>query len=297
MVKPQLVSEIKKWNTTIKKFDTQVMNPRVCSPETLKKVRAILENVVKRGTAKSLYTKEFPMAGKTVTFSFYARKGANYSATSDFLVSRINSGTGTDQNITATGFTGSALVVEGSHTLTATWQRFTVSGTVASTATQLAVSFRYAPTGTAGANDYFEVTGVQLELGATATTFSRAGSTYGGELGLAQRYYYRSLGTNPVTNYGYLGPLGTANTTTNVLVRFGNPVTMRAVPSLVDFSSVALSPDDLTVTAVSNVTFQLGVSADNVTLNLTSTGLTQFRTYYPVQNNNTNGYIGVSAEL
>ena len=67
MVKPQLVSEIKKWNTTIKKIEPQVINPRVCSPETLKKVRAILENVVKRGTAKSLYTKEFPMAGKTGT--------------------------------------------------------------------------------------------------------------------------------------------------------------------------------------------------------------------------------------
>jgi cell division protein FtsI (penicillin-binding protein 3) len=67
MVKPQLVSEIKKWNTTIKKIEPQVMNPRVCSPETLKKIRVVLENVVKRGTAKSLYTKEFPMAGKTGT--------------------------------------------------------------------------------------------------------------------------------------------------------------------------------------------------------------------------------------
>ena len=67
MVKPQLVSEIKKWNTTIKKIQPQVINPRVCSPETLKKIRVLLENVVKRGTAKSLYTKEFPMAGKTGT--------------------------------------------------------------------------------------------------------------------------------------------------------------------------------------------------------------------------------------
>ena len=67
MVKPQLVSEIKKWNTTIKKIEPQVMNPKVCSPETLKKIRVVLENVVKRGTAKSLYTKEFPMAGKTGT--------------------------------------------------------------------------------------------------------------------------------------------------------------------------------------------------------------------------------------
>ncbi len=67
MVKPQLVSEIKKWNTTIKKIETQVINPKVCSPVTLRKVRALLENVVKRGTAKSLYSKEFSMAGKTGT--------------------------------------------------------------------------------------------------------------------------------------------------------------------------------------------------------------------------------------
>lgn len=67
MVKPQLVSEIKKWNTTIKKIQPQIINPRVCSLETLKKIRVVLENVVRRGTAKSLYTKEFPMAGKTGT--------------------------------------------------------------------------------------------------------------------------------------------------------------------------------------------------------------------------------------
>jgi len=87
MVKPQLVSEIKKWNTTIKKFDTQVMNPRVCSPETLKKVRALLENVVKRGTAKSLYTKEFPMAGKTGTaqMGYGSKSGTGMYYASSFV--------------------------------------------------------------------------------------------------------------------------------------------------------------------------------------------------------------------
>jgi cell division protein FtsI (penicillin-binding protein 3) len=87
MVKPQLVSEIKKWNTTIKKFDTQVMNPKVCSPETLKKVRALLENVVKRGTAKSLYTKEFPMAGKTGTaqMGYGSKTGSGMYYASSFV--------------------------------------------------------------------------------------------------------------------------------------------------------------------------------------------------------------------
>lgn len=67
MLKPQFVSEIKEWNKTIKKFDKQVINPKVCSKETIKKLKAVMENVVKRGTAKSIYSKDFSMAGKTGT--------------------------------------------------------------------------------------------------------------------------------------------------------------------------------------------------------------------------------------
>ena len=67
MVKPQFVSEIKEWNRTIKKFEKEVINPKICSDETLKKLHAVLENVVKRGTAAKLYSKDFSMAGKTGT--------------------------------------------------------------------------------------------------------------------------------------------------------------------------------------------------------------------------------------
>jgi cell division protein FtsI (penicillin-binding protein 3) len=67
MVRPQFVSEIKEWNKTIKKFDTEVINPKICSPETIKKLRAVLLNVVKKGTASKLYSKDFSMAGKTGT--------------------------------------------------------------------------------------------------------------------------------------------------------------------------------------------------------------------------------------
>ena len=67
MVKPQFVSEIKEWNKTIKKFDKQVINAEICSKETIKKLKTMMENVVKRGTAKSIYSKNFSMAGKTGT--------------------------------------------------------------------------------------------------------------------------------------------------------------------------------------------------------------------------------------
>lgn len=67
MVKPLFVSEIKEWNKTIKKYDKQVINPKICSNQTIKKIKALLENVVKRGTGEKLYSKDFSMAGKTGT--------------------------------------------------------------------------------------------------------------------------------------------------------------------------------------------------------------------------------------
>lgn len=67
MVKPIFVSEIKEWNKTIKKYNKQVINPKICSQETVKKVKAVLENVVKKGTGSKLYSKDFSMAGKTGT--------------------------------------------------------------------------------------------------------------------------------------------------------------------------------------------------------------------------------------
>lgn len=78
MVKPQIVSEIKQWNKTIKKYNTEVMNPKVCSTETLLKLKAILQNVVIKGTGKALYSKDFSMAGKTGTAQVnYAKNGGS----------------------------------------------------------------------------------------------------------------------------------------------------------------------------------------------------------------------------
>jgi hypothetical protein len=132
-----------------------------------------------------------PYAGKTVTLSFYARAGANFSAASSALTVLFVSGTGTDQNF-LNGFTGNTSVVNTNATLTTTWQRFTYTATIGATATQLAPVFYYTPVGTAGANDWFEFTGVQLDIGSVALPFRTNGATIQGELAACQRYYEKS---------------------------------------------------------------------------------------------------------
>ena len=166
-------------------------------------------------------TNSIPFAGKQITLSFYARSGANFSAASNILSYHIFTGTGTDQALFSfTGQVDNAL----NATLTTTWQKFTQTITVPTAATQLATAFGFVPTGTAGANDYFEITGVQLELGSTATTFSRAGGSIGGELALCQRYYVQSYSGDSITTANY--------TSTNAYGVFRFPVTMRTTPTI-----------------------------------------------------------------
>lgn len=67
LVKPRFIKEIKEWDKTIVRNDLEVLNPAICSKETIAKVQEMLKNVVVRGTGKSLYSENFSMAGKTGT--------------------------------------------------------------------------------------------------------------------------------------------------------------------------------------------------------------------------------------
>jgi len=69
MVKPRFVKEIRdfKNSTPIKVFEKEILNPKICSDATIGKVKEMMKNVVVRGTAKNIYSKDFSMAGKTGT--------------------------------------------------------------------------------------------------------------------------------------------------------------------------------------------------------------------------------------
>ena len=74
MVKPRFIKELRKQDKTEKLFETIVLNPKIASDTTLRKVRKILENVVVRGTANNIYSSNFSMAGKTGTAKKYLPK-------------------------------------------------------------------------------------------------------------------------------------------------------------------------------------------------------------------------------
>lgn len=69
MVKPQFLKEVKEFDETIVPFKKEIINPRICSQETVSKVKQLLKNVVdkKHGTGHKLYSPNFSMAGKTGT--------------------------------------------------------------------------------------------------------------------------------------------------------------------------------------------------------------------------------------
>lgn len=71
MVKPMFIKELRKQDKTEKVFETEIVNSKIASKETLNKVRKVMENVVVKGTAQNIYSSNFSMAGKTGTAKKY----------------------------------------------------------------------------------------------------------------------------------------------------------------------------------------------------------------------------------
>ena len=167
----------------------------------------------------------YAFRGKKATLSFWARAGANYSAASSILTASIRSGTVTDENAAA-AFTGEVVEATANVTLTTSWQKFVVSTSAALglTFNQLKVQFNYTPVGTAGAADNFDITGVQLEIGALDTAFEHV--PYAVDFAKCLRHYYRHTGA--VNDRIGSGVVASA---TSAVVWVPFPVLMRVAPA------------------------------------------------------------------
>ena len=237
-----------------------------------------------------------PYSGKVVTLSFYARKGANYSEASSNLNAILRTGTGTDQDAFYSGYTGASDVINVNATLTTTWQRFTYSATIPSTATEMAIGFSANFVGTAGAADYVELTGVQIDLGSVALPFRTNSGTLQGELAACQRYYWRWTAG---ATYARFPSVGIAISSSVVSIGNNLPVTMRVSPTSLDTGG-AFRLYDL-VSSVYTVSGIALVATSELSpqgwFNVTASGLTSYRMYSLNASNDSTAYIGFSAEL
>jgi hypothetical protein len=231
-----------------------------------------------------------PYAGKTVTLSYYAKVGANYSGGTS-LNAIVSSGTTVDVGLFSGP--GSNTATTSIPALTTAWQKFTSTGTIFSNATQVCIFFVWAPTGTAGADDWVEITGVQLEVGSVSTPFSRAGGNIQGELAACQRYFER-IGQNSYSPYG-TGLCGSTTTArvnvtcqpkrNHVSVSYGTASTFEVWNS--GFAGVA-------VTGISSV----AVNRSQVNVGITvASGLVAGNSTILIDGGTGNSYIDFSAEL
>ncbi len=163
----------------------------------------------------------------------------------------------------------------------------TYSGTAGAWAGSNLVSVTGAVSVIGTLNATWYITGVQLEVGSTATPFERR--PYGTELALCQRYLPAYLGSSLAVQYQ-----GQASSTTSAYIPIPHPVTTRAAPTGITTSSMNAIVSNSTGggVAVTNLTFtQAGVSSTLVQATVAS-GLTAGNASFLIFNSGTLFFTG-----
>jgi len=133
-------------------------------------------------------------------------------------------------------------------------------------------------------------TGIQLEVGEQATPFEHR--SFGEELRLCQRYYYRRTYPSAYLNYAI------AYGTTDIQGKAFHPVQMRASPTLSFDGVLKASQGNAEINSSSGFSFTSDSTNDSLgfyTSGGAFTGLTQYRGYMISQDNN--DYMEVKSEL
>jgi hypothetical protein len=242
-------------------------------------------------------------AGQTVTVSFWAKAATGTPKIAVELAQAMGAGGSGGGNNTI-----------GNVTITTSWARYSVTGSVAGLSgatigTSSALILRLfvsagsafnARTGSMGIQtNTFDIWGVQAEAANTASPFQTATGTIQGELAACQRYcvMYKA----DVTYNRYAGGLNYSTTKCN-----GNiflPVEMRIAPSLTTTgtaSNYAVNHGADTITACSAVPAINGAGSSNKVASIDATvasGLTAGSFGTILSNNNTSSYLLFTAEL
>lgn len=168
------------------------------------------------------------LAGRTCSFSIRGVIGANLSGTLSVAVSY---GTGQNQTLN-TGYTGQTLLISinlATGFSSSSFSTLSSSFSVPSSATQVGIAITHTPAGTAGANDFFAVTQIQLEPNSTFTGMERRPPEV--EKPLCQQFtFVPDFASSTVC-------MGQANSATQAIYTLPFPVTMFAAPSSITFAS------------------------------------------------------------
>ena len=245
-------------------------------------------------------------AGQTVTLSFWAKANSGTPSIAANFVQNFGTGGSPSGATFATTAQKTAI--------TTSWARYSLTFAIASiagktlgtTANTSSLELRlYLSAGTAFNSETstlgiqtntFDIWGVQVEAGSVATPFQTAsGGSPQAELAMCQRYYYRSTST---ASYQMLSNFGTGKGTTQGLIDFKVPATMRTIPTSVDFANVALYDYTNAALAITALTIDIyATPADPFLLATVASGVTALRAYGIVANGTVGAYVGVSAEL
>lgn len=246
------------------------------------------------------------LQGQVATFSASLQALAGLSADNGNVVNMfIMTGTGTDEGLatlTASpaitpAFTGLASTITAAKTITTSWARYSVTGTIPATAKEIAVAICFTPTATgSGATDGFSMTGAQLEQGQQASSFEFRPIAI--ETALAQRYYWQIADAASTFTFPSSCVTTTANTTVRCTVIA--PVTMRAVPT--PSASVATSFGIILTAGGAGTCTTLAATASGSTVNsagvtCTTGGTTAAGTGSPLIGAGTAGILRVSADF
>jgi hypothetical protein len=143
----------------------------------------------------------------------------------------------------------------------------------------------------AATNNYWQITGVQLELGNVASDFDF--QDIQSELAACQRYYYRQGGQDV---FQFLG-IAQSTSATASLAQIVLPVTMRVPATSVEFSTLQVGDTVGTLFPVTACTLTRP-STTVVPVSLTSTGTMTFQRSYAFGiNNSLSGFLAFSSEL
>jgi hypothetical protein len=234
------------------------------------------------------------LAGQTATLSFWAKSATGTPKIAVEYYLSYGSG-------------GSSAVANyvGQVTLSTSWTRYTltsavpsVSGKTIGAGSNIKPQFWVSAgtdfnsrTGSLGIqSNTFEVWGVQLEAGSTATAFQTATGTIQGELALCQRYYVRYDGTDDVISNGAI------YSTTKAYSVLQYPVEMRVAPTLSASTAgaVVIFANGGSATSTANAFAEVGTKTAR--WEITSSGLTSGYACW-LQFVSSGKFLEISAEL